>query len=44
MRVQEIMTREVVSCHSDADIGAAARLMLQGGFGTLPVVDAHGSG
>jgi CBS domain-containing protein len=42
MRVQEIMTREVVSCHSEADIGAAARLMLQGGFGTLPVVDAHG--
>ena len=42
MTVHDIMTREVVSCRADADIGAAARLMLQGGFGTLPVVDAHG--
>ena len=42
MRVQDTMTREVVSCHTDTDIGAAARLMLEGGFGTVPVVDAHG--
>ena len=42
MNVQDVMTRGVVSCQTDADIGMAARLMLQGGFGTLPVVDAHG--
>jgi CBS domain-containing protein len=43
MKVREIMTRKVVSCGSDASIAAAARLMLQGGFGTLPVVDPHGT-
>lgn len=42
MRVHEIMTREVVSCQADANIGTAARLMLEGRFGTLPVVDIHG--
>jgi acetoin utilization protein AcuB len=42
MKVQDIMTRDVVSCQTDANIGTAARLMLQGGFGTLPVVDPHG--
>ena len=42
MKVHDIMTREVVSCQTDANIGMAARLMLQGGFGTLPVVNAHG--
>lgn len=42
MTVHDIMTREVVACHTDADIGTAARLMLQGGFGSLPVVDQHG--
>jgi CBS domain-containing protein len=42
MKVHEIMTREAVACQVDADIGTAARLMLQGRFGTLPVVDAHG--
>jgi CBS domain-containing protein len=32
----------VVSCQADATIGTAARLMLEGRFGTLPVVDIHG--
>jgi CBS domain-containing protein len=43
MKVGDIMTRNVVSCRKDADIGMAARLMLEGRFGTLPVVDAHGN-
>jgi len=42
MRVHDIMTRNVVSCQTDTDVGMAARLMLQGGFGTLPVLDPHG--
>jgi CBS domain-containing protein len=42
MTVQDIMTREVVSCQKSTDIGTAARLMLQGRFGSLPVVDQHG--
>jgi len=42
MKVRDIMTRDVVSCQKETDIGTAARLMLQGRFGTLPVVDAHG--
>jgi len=29
MKVHDIMTRDVVSCQADADIGAAARLMLE---------------
>jgi len=36
------MTRNVVSCQKETDIGTAARQMLEGRFGTLPVVDAHG--
>lgn len=43
MKVREIMTTEVVSCAKDADIGTAARLMFEGRFGTLPVVDAQGN-
>ena len=42
MKVRDVMTRNVVSCRKDADIGAAARLMLQGRFGSLPVVDGRG--
>jgi len=42
MKVRDIMTREVVSCQKDTDIGTAARLMLKGRFGTLPVIDTHG--
>jgi CBS domain-containing protein len=42
MKVRDIMTREVVSCDKDATIGEAARLMLVGHFGTLPVIDPQG--
>jgi CBS domain-containing protein len=42
MRVNDIMTRDVVSCHTETDLGTAARSMFQGRFGTLPVVDGHG--
>jgi CBS domain-containing protein len=42
MKMRDIMTRNVASCHKETDIGTAARLMLEGRFGTLPVVDAHG--
>jgi CBS domain-containing protein len=38
----EIMTRNVVSCQKDADIATAARQMLNGHFGNLPVLDSHG--
>jgi len=43
MKVRDIMTRDVVSCRADEDIATAARLMLQGRFGTLPVLDPHGT-
>jgi CBS domain-containing protein len=42
MRVRDIMTTNVVSCQKDADIGVAGRLMLEGEFGTLPVLDSNG--
>ena len=42
MTVGDIMTRKVVSCRKDTDVGTAARLMLVGRFGALPVVDSHG--
>ena len=42
MKVHDIMTRDVVSCRQDADVGAAGRLMLDGHVGTLPVVDPDG--
>jgi CBS domain-containing protein len=42
MKVRDIMTRDVVSCQKETDVASAARLMLEGRFGTLPVVDAHG--
>jgi CBS-domain-containing membrane protein len=41
MKVRDIMTQDVVSCQKDTDIGTAARLMLKGQFGTLPVIDTH---
>jgi CBS domain-containing protein len=41
MKVSDIMIHEVVSCRKDTDIGTAARLMLTGRFGTLPVIDTH---
>ena len=42
MRVADVMTKEVVSCGSQADLGTAARLMQTGRFGTLPVADGDG--
>jgi CBS domain-containing protein len=42
MKVRDVMTKEVVSCQKGADIGTAARLMLQRGIGTVPVLDTHG--
>ena len=42
MKVRDVMTQQVVSCRKDADIGTAARLMLEGRFGSLPVVDVRG--
>jgi CBS domain-containing protein len=42
MKVRDIMTRDMVSCQKETDVATAARLMLEGRFGTLPVVDAHG--
>lgn len=42
MKVRDIMTKQVVSCQKSADIGTAARLMLEGRFGMVPVVDTHG--
>ena len=42
MKVQDVMTRDVVSCRKDADIGMAARLMLERRIGSLPVVDGRG--
>jgi CBS domain-containing protein len=43
MKVRDIMTKPVVSCQTSEDLATAARLMLQGGFGAMPVIDAHGT-
>ena len=42
MKVHDIMTRDAVSCQTDMDLASAARIMLKGRIGTLPVVDPHG--
>ena len=42
MKVRDIMTKDVVSCQKSADVATAGRVMLQGHFGLIPVVDAHG--
>ena len=42
MKVGEIMTRNVVACQTSADLATAGRLMLQGRFGSVPVIDASG--
>ena len=42
MKVHDIMTRDAVSCQTDMDLASAARIMLKGRVGTLPVVDPHG--
>jgi CBS domain-containing protein len=43
MKVHDVMTRDAVSCRTDMDLASAARIMLKGRVGTLPVVDPHGS-
>ena len=35
------MTKAVVSCRKELDVGTAGRLMLQGRFGTVPILDGH---
>ena len=42
MKVRDIMTKDVVSCHKGTDVATAGRLMLQGHFGLVPIVDMHG--
>jgi CBS domain-containing protein len=42
MKVRDIMTTTVVSCRKDTDVATAAKLMLEGRLGILPVVDEHG--
>ena len=42
MKVRDIMTKDVVSCQKGTDVAAAGRLMLQGHFGLIPVIDTHG--
>jgi len=42
MKVREVMTTEVVSCQKGTDVGTAGRMMLQGRFGTIPVLNEHG--
>jgi len=42
MKVRDIMTTDVVSCQNGADVARAGRMMLEGGVGTLPVVDRQG--
>jgi CBS domain-containing protein len=42
MKVRDIMTKDVVSCQKSTDVATAGRLMLQGHFGLIPVVDTHG--
>jgi CBS domain-containing protein len=42
MKVRDIMTRDAVSCTRETSLADAARLMLDGHFGTVPVTDADG--
>jgi CBS domain-containing protein len=42
MRVQDVMTKNVVSCKPDANLAAATALMWDHNCGQLPVVDDHG--
>lgn len=39
VRAEEIMTREVATARPDQDIREAARIMLEGKYGCLPVVE-----
>ena len=42
MIVQDVMTRNVVTCMPDTDLAAAATAMRDRNCGFLPVVDSHG--
>lgn len=42
MNVRDIMTSAVIACTTDVDVGVAARRMLEGNFGALPVIDRLG--
>lgn len=42
MKVHEIMSEPVVTCTPDTTLSAAARLMRDADYGTLPVIDAQG--
>ena len=42
MQASEAMVREVTSIGPEATVAAAARLMVESGHGTLPVVDGEG--
>ena len=39
LRVKEVMTTEVVTTHPDTALGEAARIMIAGKIGCLPVVE-----
>lgn len=43
MKVREIMTEPPLTCTPDTSLTVAARLMREADYGTLPVVDAHGT-
>jgi len=42
MRVQDVMTKTVASCHRDTDLAAATALMWEHNCGQLPVMDDQG--
>jgi CBS domain-containing protein len=42
MKVRDIMSEPVVTCTLDTTLAAAARLMRDADYGTLPVLDAQG--
>lgn len=42
MNVQDVMNEPVVTCTTDMTVSAAARLMRDADYGTLPVLDARG--
>jgi CBS domain-containing protein len=42
MKVRDVMTEPVLSCTPETSLGAAARLMRDADYGTLPVLDLQG--
>jgi CBS domain-containing protein len=42
MKVREVMTEPALTCAPEASLAAAAGLMREADYGTLPVVDAQG--